>query len=214
MSLVPPLAKALSTFPVLSRVTSQLHVYTGFPDEQAWLAEALMQAQVCGTSVDVRSLQELGPLGLGAPLGIDAEESTRVARATGVFIDGTGEEATVTGSALAHSRCWAYWMPSEDGPVLKLELQEPTSFGWGSGKDRLAREQLKAVCLRQLRPLAQSVLENVADPEMASRLEINFTGGWDESTEFVRRGLRQHALQVWHSVTSPAFDWPGGQRVA
>lgn len=203
MSLQVPATSPLSSLPVLSRSQAQMLVFSGFPDEQGWLEEALTQSEVCGSAADVRALRELGPLAWGAPLGNADHESERVARATGVFVEGEGDERCVTGVALAHARCWAYWMPCEDGELLTLEFQEPSSYGFGVGKDRLGQEQLKAMCLRQLKPQAQSILENVADPETAVRLSVIFTGNWDDTTEFVRKSLEQHALKVWHEVTLP-----------
>lgn len=197
----PSLDSATSVFPVMSRPSADLAVYSGFPDEQPWLEEALLQASICGAPLDVRGVQEFGALAWGAPLGPDDSESQRVARCTGVVTEGDAESKIVTGAALAHARCLAYWHESEEGPVLRMEFQAPTCFGWGTAKDRLSQEQLKAVCLHQLRPQSQSILENVADAEQALRLEVHFTGAWDESAELIQRRLTQHCLKAWQEVT-------------
>lgn len=203
MSLLVPTSTPLATYPVLSRAPAQMHVFAGFPDEQAWLEEALAQVDEQAPGADGRKLLELGPLAWGAPLGDFTHESFRVARTTGVFVEENEEGQEVTGVALAHARCWAYWMPSEDGPLLTLEFQEPTCFAWGVGKDRLAQEQLKISCIHQLKRQCASLLENVADTEQAVRLNTIFTGEWDETTLFLQTSLTHSALKAWHQATLP-----------
>lgn len=203
MRLFVPTNSPLATYPVLSRAQAQLHVFAGFPDEQEWLTQALAQVDEEAPGVEGRKLVELGPLAWGAPLGEFADESFRVARTTGVFVEETEEGQAITGVALAHARCWAYWMPSEDGPVLTLEFQEPTCFAWGVGKDRLAQEQLKISCIHQFKRQVPSLLENIADTEQAVRLNTIFTGDWDEGTLFLQTALTHTALKAWHVATLP-----------
>lgn len=197
-----PEAKPLAVFPLQTRTNASLHLFHGFPDEQPWLEEALRHVSDVAQS-DAAALQELGPLSWGAPLGAFAEESMRVARVTGVVTEPGEEDAMMVGGVLAHARCWAYWNPAiEDDRVLTLEFQAPKAFGWGAGKDRMAQEQLRALCLRQLPQQVTSLLENVADAHGAARMEVSFTGNWDESTEIVRERLTAHALKVWFQQTA------------
>lgn len=204
MNLQVPTLAPRTSYPVLTRANAQMNVYSNFPDEQNWIEEALAQRKEENSSGCAIALQELGAIPWGAPLGSFSEESLRVARTSGVFVESKDEVQTVCGAAHAHARCWAFWTESEDGPVLVVEFQEPVSFGWGVGKDRLAQEQLKALCLRQLKPQADSLLENLADVDQAARLQLSFTGQWDDSSEFVRRSLSQHLLNTWQRLTREA----------
>ncbi len=207
MSLLIPKTAPLSTLPVLSRDSAELRVYDNYPDKQAWLEDALARGTRAGESErQLGLLAELGARAWGAPLGPDTEESLRVARTTGVFVEDREGVKEAVGVAFAHARMWGYWVPSRDGPVLTLEIQEPRSYGWGVGKDTFAQEQLKAVSLRQLKPLATSLLQNVADAHEAARLSVTFTGRWDESSQFVRRALVRHSLVAWHRATLPPGD--------
>jgi len=202
MNLQPPANQALCVMPVHTRAKAELHVYFGYPDQQAWLGEAVAQAAQTGDDESLAGLLEMGAVGLGAPMGEYLDESMRVARATGVFLEKDGEAAQSVGGALAHARTWAYWREAEDGQVLVLEFQAPLAFGWGAGKDTMAQDQLRGACLKQMRSQTESLLENIADPLDAARLEVVFSGRWDESLDALRARLQAGALSVWQRVLS------------
>lgn len=202
MNLQAPTHQPICVLPVHSRSKTELHVYFGYPDQQPWLPEAVAQATQAGDANSMAVLLEMGAVGLGAPLGTYMDESMRVARATGVFIEKADGLAQSVGGALAHARTWAYWREAEDGQVLVLEFQAPLAFGWGAGKDTMSQEQLRGACLNQMRGQAESLLENVADPLDAARLEVVFTGRWDESMDVLRARLQGLALSTWQRVLS------------
>lgn len=201
MTLQAPSAPALHVLPLPSRASAEMHVYFDYPDAQPWLGEAVGRAAAAEDFQAMHELMDLGTVGWGAPHGQYCDESMRVARATGVVLEQVGEDGLQpTGAALAHARCWAYWREAEEGAVLVLEVQAPRSYGWGLGKDAMAQAQLQGSCLRQMRKQIESLLENVAEPETAQRLEIVFSGDWDESLAGLRNSLQLHALTTWQEV--------------
>lgn len=209
MSVQVPATPSIRTLPVPSRAAKEVRVYLDYPDAQPWLAEALANAEAVGDHAAARTLRELGATALGAPHGDYVEESFRVARATGVLVGDKQTEDNPAGVALAHGRCWAFWTTAEDGEVLVLEFQSPSTFGWGAGKDRFAQEHVRATCLQQMLMHGESLLENVADPERAARLEVTFSGKWDDSTARLQERIQFGALRAWQSVLNAKEQLPG-----
>jgi hypothetical protein len=181
---------------IASLPDARLHVYPGLPDGQDWMGQALTQSQVCGAARGVKGLQAFSSEPLGAPYGPDTSRSVRVARVTGVVVDGA-TPPRLRGVAIAHGCCSARWKNSVEGIFLVLEFQAPSAFGWGAGKDSLALEQLQVRCLLQYKEQGRSVIEGVAGAQDADGVMVEFAGDWDESTVLLRRGLAQACVTRW-----------------
>lgn len=192
----PNIAPA-ARMPIGTAPDALLHVYDGVPDEQEWLAQALSHARACSTPAAAAALELLAGEPLGAPLGLDSERSVRVARVTGLAVSQRDGEPCLSGVGMAHGCCYANWLEGDEGPMLTVELQWPTAFGWGLGKDALALEQLKIRCLRQYELQAVSIIENLADAHLAKGININFDGEWDETTVLFQRRLSQACVARW-----------------
>lgn len=171
--------------PLSGKKSKELLVFGGYPDtEQPWLNTVLhLNEQKASASV-LSFIQEVGGLEAGAPYGGYADESQRVSRATGLVVDAQG---VVEGLLLTQGRAWAFWLDD----VLVIEFQSPHSAGFGPARSRYAENYLSAACLQQMIGHSESIFEHLDSPERAKRIEVSFSGTWDEGTAKVRELIKK-----------------------